>query len=267
VRAISSGYFRALRIPLLRGSSDAEAPRTAIVSESMARRWSFEIGQRIQVRPPDGPWLTIAGVVGDIQQSVLSRDPAPTVYFSYQQFPRREMDIGIRVAGDPLRLGSAVTAAIRSADREMPINNLNTLSTLITQEGFVFAYMAALMGIFGLIALALSAIGVYGVMSYMVSQQSHEIGVRMALGAPRRRVLAMLVGRGMRTAGIGLGIGILPAYALGRLMRAAVWGVTLADPAVFVVIPLALLAVATLAVYIPVRRATHVDPLPALREE
>jgi putative ABC transport system permease protein len=144
---------------------------------------------------------------------------------------------------------------------------VNTLATLIYQEAFVFAYMAALMGIFGLVALGLSATGVYGVMSYVVSQQQHEIGVRMALGAPRGSVLAMLLRRGMRTAAIGLLIGAIPAYGLARLMRATVWGVTLRDPATFVAIPLGLLAAAALAIYFPARRGTRIDPILALGDE
>jgi putative ABC transport system permease protein len=267
VRAVSPGYFRALSIPLLSGTLDLEAPASALVSESAARRWSVSAGQRIQMHPPDGPWLSIAGVVGDTQQTILSRDPEPTVYFSYRQFPRREMDIALRTAPEAMQLAAAARAAIRAVDPEQPITSLSSLAAMIDQEAFVFAYMAALMGIFGLISLGLSAIGVYGVMSYVVSQQRHEIGVRIALGAPRAAVMRMLFRRGMRTAGTGLLLGLLPAYGLARLMRSAVWGVSLADPALFTVIPLTLLTAAALAIYIPARRGTRIDPILALRDE
>jgi putative ABC transport system permease protein len=267
LRAVSADYFRALNVPLLSGSTSLEAPRSAVISQSMAQRWSLEPGRRIQLRPPDGPHLVIAGIVGDVQQTILSGDPTPTIYMSYEQFPRREMDIGIRTSGDALRLATAVRAAVREVDREQPITNVSTLAGLIYQEAFVFAYMAALMGIFGLVALGLSAIGVYGVMSYVVGQQQHEIGVRMALGAQRGTVLAMLLRRGMRTAVAGLMLGMVPAYALARLMRSAIWGVTLDAPALFIAIPLSLLAAAALAIYIPARRGTRIDPLQALRGE
>ncbi len=267
LRAVSADYFRALNVPLLSGSTSLEATRAAVISQSMAQRWSLEPGRRIQLRPPDGPRFVIAGIVGDVQQTILSGDPTPTIYMSYEQFPRREMDIGIRTSGDALRLATAARAAVRAVDREQPITNVSTLAGLIYQEAFVFAYMAALMGIFGLVALGLSAIGVYGVMSYVVGQQQHEIGVRMALGAQRATVLAMLLRRGMRTAVVGLMLGLVPAYGLARLMRSAIWGVTLHDPALFIAIPLSLLAAAALAIYIPARRGTRIDPLQALRGE
>ena len=267
VQAVSPEYFRSLQIPLVSGTTSLEAARSAVVSQAMARRWSLALGRRIQLGAPDGPWLNVAGIVGDMRQSVLSRDPAPTVYVSWQQFPRRDMDIGMRTAGDPMRLAPGLAAAIRAADPEQPYSNMSTLATLISQEAFVFAYMAALMGAFGLIALALSAIGVYGVMSYVAAQLRHEIGVRMALGASRASVLGMLLGRGMRTAAVGMLIGAIPAFGLARLMRAFVWGVSLRDPATLVAIPLALLAAAALAIYVPARRGTRVDPMAALREE
>jgi putative ABC transport system permease protein len=233
----------------------------------MARRWSLEPGGRIQLRPPDGPHFAIAGIVGDVQQTILSGDPTPTIYMSYEQFPRREMDIGIRTSGDAMRLATAARAVVRAVDREQPITNISTLAGLIYQEAFVFAYMAALMGIFGLVALALSAIGVYGVMSYVVGQQQHEIGVRMALGAPRATVLAMLLRKGMRTAVAGMLLGLFPAYALARLMRSWIWGVTLHDSALFIAVPVSLLAAAAIAIYIPAHRGTEIDPLQALRGE
>ena len=154
-----------------------------------------------------------------------------------------------------------------SVDPEQPITNLNTLSSLIRQEAFVFAYMAALMGIFGLLALALSAVGVYGVTASVISSQTHEIGIRIALGAPRQKVLGMLFRRGMLTAGAGLLLGLIPAFALARLMRAAVFGVSAVGPGTFVAIPLALAGVAALAIYIPARRAVRIDPSAALKNE
>jgi len=257
--------LRAGRLP-----AESDSPTTlhvAAVSESMARRWwpdGSVIGRRVQVRP--GEWVTIVGVVGDIEQSVVFRGFTPTVYLPFAQLPERTMDLAIRTAGDARTLAPAVRATVRSVDREQPITNLNTMASLIEQEAFVFAYMAALMGVFGVLALVLSSVGVYGVMAYVVSGQTHEIGVRMALGAPRGTVLAMLFRRGMRTALVGLAVGLIPAYGLARLMRTVVFGVSAVGPAVLG-IPLVLAAAAALAIYIPARRALKIDPMAALRRD
>jgi len=272
VQSATPGYFQSLHIPLRAGRLPAESdsPTTlhvAAVSESMARRWwpdGSVIGRRVQVRP--GEWVTIVGVVGDIEQSVVFRGFTPTVYLPFAQLPERTMDLAIRTAGDARTLAPAVRATVRSVDREQPITNLNTMASLIEQEAFVFAYMAALMGVFGVLALVLSSVGVYGVMAYVVSGQTHEIGVRMALGAPRGTVLAMLFRRGMRTALVGLAVGLIPAYGLARLMRAVVFGVSAVGPAVLG-IPLVLAASAALAIYIPARRALKIDPMAALRRD
>jgi putative ABC transport system permease protein len=263
--------FASLRIPLRAGrllaaSDAANVPRVAVVSESMARRWwpGAAIGRRVQV--DGGPWIEIVGVVGDIEHSVIDRSLTPTVYLPFAQSPERQMDIAIRTAGDAALLAPDVRATIRAIDPEQPIANLNSLANLIQQEAFVFVYMAALMGVFGVLALVLSSVGVYGVMASVVSGQTHEIGIRMALGAPRGTVLAMLFQRGMRTALIGLAVGLIPSYGLARLMRAVVFGVSGAGPAVLVGIPL-LLAAASVAIYVPARRALRIDPMAALRHE
>ena len=213
------------------------------------------------------PWATVVGVVGDIEHSLLDRDLSPAIYLALAQSPAREMDIGIRTAVDAAGLAPAVRAVVRAVDPELPIANLNPMTELIRQEAFVFVHMAALMGIFGLLALALSAVGVYGVTASAISSRTHEIGIRIALGASRGRVLAMLFRSGMLTAAAGLAVGLIPAYGLARLMRAAVFGVGAAAPGVFLWIPLALGGAAALAIYIPARRAVNGDPMAALRNE
>jgi putative ABC transport system permease protein len=281
VQSVSAEYFAALFIPLragrLPGAGDgADRPRVAVVSERMARKWwpagVSPIGSRVQVgekasdRAPR-PWVTIVGVVGDIEHSVIDRDLSPAVYLPMAQAPEREMDIGIRTATDAGSLAPAVRDAIRKVDAEQPITNLNTMTNLIQQEAFVFVYMAALMGIFGLLALALSVVGVYGVTASVISSRTHEIGIRIALGASRGKVMGMLFRSGMLTACAGLAAGLIPAYGLARLMRAAVFGVSAVGPGVFVGIPLALAGAAALAIYIPARRAVKTDPMVALRNE
>jgi putative ABC transport system permease protein len=275
VQSVSPEYFAAMFIPLRKGrlpgaGDGADRPRVAAVSERMAQRWwpagDSPIGRRVQV-DGKGPWVTIVGVVGDIEHSVIDRDLAPAVYLPFAQAPEREMDIGIRTAVDAASLAPAVRHAIRTVDAEQPISNLNTMTNLIQQEAFVFVYMAALMGIFGLLALVLSAVGVYGVTASAISARTHEIGIRIALGGSRGRVLGMLFRRGMLTAAAGLAVGMVPAYGLARLMRATVFGVSAVGPAVFLWIPLALAGAAALAIYIPARRAVNGDPMAALRNE
>ena len=281
-QAVSVNYFETMHIPLLAGrllsaADGANSLRAAVISERMARRWwpgeALPVGRRIQIGVPEeaGRWLTIVGVVGNAPQSVFNREPSAMVYVPYVQAPRTGMDIGVRAGPeghpDPTRLAPAVVAAIRSVDAEQPITLVATLEALRRDEALGIDYVAVWMGVFGLLALALSSIGVYGVMAYLVSEQTHEIGIRMALGAPRESVLGMVFRRGMLTAATGLAAGLAAAYALARLMASLVWGVTATDPATFIGIALALVAAAALAIYIPARRAMLIDPIVALRYE
>ncbi|MCX6628209.1 MAG: ABC transporter permease [Candidatus Solibacter sp.] len=270
-------YFDIAHIPLMAGrllseSDGAEAPLVALISQGMAQRWwknESPVGQHIRLGGLDSkaPWLTIVGVVGDIAHNPYDREPRRTIYVPFPQAPQLWMDIGVRTAGDPLALAPAIRAAVRAVDREQPITDLQTMERAIHNRAIGLNYMAVLMGVFGLLALCLSAIGVYGVMAYMVSEQTHEIGIRMALGAERQNVLAMVFRSGMLTIGAGLAVGLPIAWGFARLMASLIFGVTANDAATFVTIPLALISAATLAIYIPARRATKIDPLLALRYE
>ena len=281
-QSVSVNYFETMHIPLLAGrllsaADGATSLRAAVISERMARRWwpgePLPVGRRIRIGVPEeaGRWLTIVGVVANAPQSVFNREPVATVYVPYVQAPRTGMDIGVRAGPeghpDPTRLAPAVMAAIRSVDAEQPITLVATLEALRRNEAVGIDYVAVWMGVFGLLALALSSIGVYGVMAYLVSEQTHDIGIRMALGAPRENVLGMIFRRGMLTAATGLAAGLAAAFALAKLMASLVWGVTATDPATFIGIALALVAAAALAIYIPARRAMHIDPIVALRYE
>jgi putative ABC transport system permease protein len=270
-------YFDLVHIPLVAGrllteSDGADAPKVALVSQRMVERWwknESPLGKHIRLGGLDSknPWLTIVGVVGDIMHNPYDREPRRTLYVPFPQAPQLWMDIGVRTAGDPLALGPGVRAAIRAVDREQPITDLQSMEKAIHNRAIGLNYMAVLMGIFGLLALFLSAIGVYGVMAYMVSQQTREIGIRMALGAERQNVLVMIFRSGMTTIGAGLMVGLPIAWGFARLMASLIFGVTANDAATFVSIPLALIAAASLAIYIPARRATKIDPIVALRYE
>jgi putative ABC transport system permease protein len=270
-------YFDLVHIPLVAGrllseTDGADAPKVALISQRMAERWwknESPVGKHIRLGEPDSksPWLTIVGVVGDIMHNPYDREPRRTIYVPFPQAPQLFMDIGVRTAGDPLALAPAVRAAIRAVDREQPITDLESMEKAIHNRAIGLNYMAVLMGVFGVLALCLSAIGVYGVMAYMVSEQTHEIGIRMALGAERQNVLAMIFRRGMLTIGAGLAVGLPLAWGFARLMASLIFGVTANDAATFVSIPLALVAAASLAIYIPARRATKIDPIVALRYE
>jgi putative ABC transport system permease protein len=211
--------------------------------------------------------MTIVGVVGDTIHNPYDRIPRRTFYVPYQQSPQTWMDLGVRTAGDPLRLAPAITAAIRSVDPEQPITEMRTMAKSIHDRAIGLNYMAALMGTFGVLALVLSAIGVYGVMAHLVNEETHEIGIRMALGASRGSVLSMILRRGMLTTAIGLGLGLPIAYGFARLMGSLVFGVSATDPVTFGGISLALTGAAALAVFVPARRATKIDPIVALRYE
>ena len=273
----SAQYFEALHIPLRSGrflneGDGADAPRVAVVSESLAGRWwkgQSPIGAHIKIGPPDSksPWMTVVGIVGDVTHDPFDREPRRTFYVPYQQSPVLWMDLGVRTVGDPLRLAPAVTAAIRTVDPEEPITQMQTMEKAIHNRSIGLNYMAVLMGIFGVIALFLSAIGVYGVMSFLVSEQTHEIGIRMALGARRESVLAMVFRRGFITTAAGLGVGLPVAYLLARLVASLIYGVTSSDPVTFGGITIALIAAAALAIYIPAHRAMKIDPIIALRYE
>jgi len=273
----SPGYFETLHIPVRQGrllneGDGAQAPKVALISEHMAERWwknESPIGRHIKIGDPDtkSDWMTIVGVVGDVVHDPYDRAPRRAIYVPYRQAPMLWMDIGVRTAGDPMALAPAVTAAIRSVDPEQPITDMRSMEKQIHNRAIGLNYMAALMGVFGAIALLLSAIGVYGVMSYLVSEQTHEIGVRVALGAARGSVLRMILRRGLTTTGVGLAVGLPLAYAFARLMESLVFGVAATDPVTFISIPLALIAAASLAIYVPARRAMNIDPIVALRYE
>jgi putative ABC transport system permease protein len=275
--SISPDYFRTLHLPLLRGREfmDADGPNTqrvAIVSRSMAERyWPGEdvVGKRIKQGPPDSkqPWLTIVGVVSDAKYNPYFQVVDGVVYVPYVQSAGTTAAFLLRTQGDPVSFVPAVRAKIRSVDADQPIYDPKTLARLTYEQLIGISFIAAMMAVLGLIALVLASSGVYGVMAHSVAERTREIGIRLALGATPRQVLRWIVVRGIRLAGIGLGIGLVLAFGLARLMASVMFGVSSTDPLIFTGIPALLIVVAVAACYLPSRRATRVDPIVALRYE
>lgn len=274
--SVSPSYFRTLGVALLHGRefTDADGPnsqRVAIVSRSTAEHyWPGEdpVGKRIKDGQPDSknPWLTIVGVVADVKYSAYFPINS-AVYFPYAQDADTNGAFLLRTAGDPLTFVPAARAKIANVDPDQPIYEPKTLAKLAQEELIGISFVATMMAALGLIALVLASSGVYGVMAHSVTERTHEIGIRLALGAEPRQVLRWIAGRGIRLAAIGLAIGFVLALVLAKLLASLLYGVSSADPMIFAVVPVALALVAIAACYWPARRALRVDPIVALRYE
>ncbi len=214
-------------------------------------------------------WLTIAGIVGDVRQMGLRSEPLPEVYISYLQDPYAWpfLSLLVRTTREPKKLASSIKSVVWSVDKDMPIMEISTMEEIRAASIAQPRVSALLLTIFAALALVLASVGIYGVMSHSVSQRTHEMGLRMALGARAADVLTLVVGRGMILALSGVALGLGGAFALTRLLAGFLWTVQPADPLTFAAVSLLLAGVALLACYVPARRATKVDPIAALRYE
>jgi putative ABC transport system permease protein len=271
---VSSDYFRALGIPLLKGRSltaadQAGRPLVALISESLARRYwpdgSNPIGQHLKFGG-NRTW-EIVGLVGDVKHSGLDRQITPAVFISYLQSPENRMSLVVRTAGDPMAMTKAVKDQVYAVDKDQPMYKIRTMDQVVADSQMSPRFTLILLGIFAVIALALAAVGIYGVVSYAVTQRTREIGIRIALGAARGDVLRLVLGQGTALAVAGVIVGLGAALALTRLMSSLLFGVSATDPAIFAGAALFLAAIALLATYLPARRAMQVDPMVSLRYE
>jgi len=276
-RTVIWDYFETMKIPIIAGRcfderDTIDSPRVAIVDETFAERvWPGEtpIGKRIRDPGFDGrlPWLTVVGVVGAVKRADLESDPQMTYYQPYSQWAQQWMYVAVRTSSDPEGIVDSIAGEVWALEKDMPLLRVATMDQRIADTLARRRFSFYLLGAFASLALVLAVAGLYGVMAYMVSQSSHEIGIRMALGARQSDVLRVVLCNGMVLTGIGLAIGLAVSLAATRVLRSLLYEVTTTDPVTFIGVPLLLAVVAGLACYIPARRAASVDPMVALRCE
>ena len=273
-RDVSPSYFATMGIPLLQGRTftdhdNADGSRAAIVDVTLARRFFSNqdpVGKHMQFAEVSRPW-EIVGVVGAVHDTGFDQQPRPTIYFPYLQTGDQTMSLVVRTDSKPAAILPSIKSAIQAVDKDQPVFNVKTMDVIIS--GVVSAQRLAfiLLGIFAFLALALAAVGVYGVTSYSVSQRTHEIGIRTALGARESDVLRLVVGYGLTLGAVGVGLGVAGALILTRFLASMLYGIRPTDPLIFLGVSLLVTAVAGVASYIPARRATKIDPMEALRYE
>ena len=276
-RLVSGHYFEAMEIPLRRGrffneQDDMTKPIVVIVDEYMADQlWPGQdpIGKRIHIveLPSKDPWQTVVGVVGRVKQDSLDSNPRIAFYVAHTQFPTRALTVAFRSRTDPAAMLSATKNELRNLDPDLPMYHVRTMEQQVNESLAQRRFSTLLLGLFAGLALALATIGIYGVMSYLVSQGTRELGIRIALGASQRNILSLVVRQGMVLALCGVTIGLGAAFLLTRLMRSLLFGVDATDPITFAGISFLLATIALLACYVPAQRAARIDPLISLRCE
>jgi putative ABC transport system permease protein len=271
---VTPEYFRTLRIPLLRGrdftdGDDLQSPLVAIVNDTFARR-AFPngdaIGKHFTTPETRGP-VTIVGVVGDTKHYTATEPAVAQMYVSHYQVPLIFSSLVARTTVPPMSITNEVRKAIWSVDKDQPVWSIYSLETAVERTEGQPRFLATLLGIFAGVALLLAGVGVYGVTSYGVAQRTHEIGIRIALGASGDRVLREIIGRGVRLTAVAVAIGLAGAVAIGRLAAAVLFGVRPTDPGALAAAAIVLAVVSLLATFVPARRAARVDPVVALAEE
>src|SRR5579862_131780 len=274
---ISPDCLRAVGVPLLKGrvftlDDGPSSPRTAIINATMAKRFwpnADPIGQRFKFsfQKPGDPWIMVVGMVGDMRRDGLTKEPVSQVFLPLAQDPARGMDLLVRTTADPRNFAAAMRSAIRSVDKTAPVFNVATLEDELGEQNAPRRFQSMLLSLFAILALILATVGVYGVVAYTTRQRTHEIGIRVALGAQRTQVLRMVVSHALKLILTGVALGIVLALGITRLIASVLFEVKPTDPLTFAAVSTVLTGVAFLACYFPARRATKVDPMVALRYE
>jgi putative ABC transport system permease protein len=264
-----------MSIPMITGraftaSDRDQAPMVAIINQALAKRYfpnESPIGKRLAFDgTPDKPnWREIVGVVASVKNFSLEAEPKPEFYLPYDQYPPRAMTLVIRTGSDPTNIASSVRNEVRRLDKSLPIYSIKTMEQVVSESVAQQRLAALLIGVFACLALLLASVGIYGVMAYSVTQRTHEIGIRMALGAQPSNVLGLVLKQGMVLVIIGIVLGLGAALALTRVVSSLLYGVSATDPLIFASIGGLLALIALIAILIPARKATHVDPMVALR--
>ncbi len=276
-KEITPSYFRTMKIPMMEGrefepSDNANSTQVVIVNQALADLYfpgENPLGHRVKFTKPtiDSTWHTIIGIVRGEKQDGMDVAIKPEVYKSYLQDPRSQMTFAVRTVNDPESLIGAVRGEIRALDKDLPAFDIKTMTEILSASLAQKRFAMLLLCIFALVALILATVGIYGVISYSVTERTHEIGIRMALGAAKRDVLKLIVGQAALLALMGVGLGLVASFLLTRLMESLLFGVSTTDPITFALVATLLTTVALVASYIPARRAMRVDPMVALRYE
>jgi putative ABC transport system permease protein len=270
-RIATPGYFDTMGIALTQGRlfdqhDDLDSKRVALVNETMVRKHfphENPLGKRIVMGKP----LEIVGVVADAKLYGLDAPVEPAIYVPHMQRPVDSMGVVVRTAGEPAAMSSAVRSEILKLDAGQPVSNVRTMQAVLSDSLMLRRVSMLLIAVFAALALTLATVGIYGLTAYSVSRRTHEIGLRVALGASQSQILRLVVGRGLVTSLAGAAVGVGAALELTRGLSSMLYGVGATDPLLFAGVPLLLVAVSVLASYIPARRATRIDPLAALRYE
>jgi putative ABC transport system permease protein len=277
IRTVMPGYFRTIGIPLKRGrvftaaDNTLDSPYRFVVNEAFVAKYlpgEEALGQQISVAmDKTNPNGEIIGVVGDVKEGALDKEPSPTVYYIHAHLNYNGMTFVVRTNGDPLSLSEPVRRVIHGIDSAQPVAQMRTMETVVRETFSRQRFSALLFGGFSLVSLLLAAVGIYGVLAYSVTERTREIGLRVALGAEPGRILRQVLGSGMRLVLIGAVVGMGGALALTGLLKTLLFGVTARDATTFAAVPVVLIAVALLAAYLPARRASRLAPVDALRTE
>ena len=274
-RSVTPDYFRVLGIPLRRGrefsgADDERAPMVAVINETMARRYwpdTDPIGQRIKETSNTAAWREIVGVVGSVRHRDRGEEPRPEMFVPWSQSPAPTLNLAVRTQAELAGAGATLRRAVTAIDANLPVFEVSTMDERLFESVAQPRFRTALLGVFAALALVMSVVGLYAVVAFSVAQRTHELGIRVALGAQRRDVIGLVLGQGLKLVGIGIVIGLGGAWALTRVLTTLLYEVKPTDHLTFLAVPVLLVAVSILACWLPARRAAGVDPITALRYE